>query len=219
MDIIKLFEKSELFSGMTSELESLRLAGSVKAISHGELLFTEGEPGRYFYMLVEGGIRLFKTSPAGQEVDIRLVKPGEIFAEVVLFERDLYPVSAIAVMPSTVFAVNKKGFNELLADEPFRNKFIANLMQKQRYLAERIMYLMSYDVEERFFRFLMDRYGKFKEVKIELSKRDMASAIGTIPETFSRLTARLKSHGAIEWEGNLLKVNPEWWEIYEEDQA
>jgi len=216
LDIIKLFEKSDLFAGMADELKSLRTAGSIKNMSHGELLFTEGEPGNYFYLLMDGGIRLFKTSPAGQEVDIRLVKPGEIFAEVIIFDRDIYPVSAIAVMPSIVFAVNRMVFNDLLTDKSFRKKFIINLMQKQRYLAERIMYMMSYDVEERFFRFLLDRYGRFEEVQIDLPKKDIAAAIGTIPETLSRLIARLKNHGAIEWEGNSLKVNPEWWEMYED---
>jgi CRP-like cAMP-binding protein len=217
MDIIRLFEKSDLFAGMAGELQNLRTAGSVKNMSHGELLFTEGEPGKYFYLLMDGGIRLFKTSPSGQEVDIRLVKPGEIFAEVILFERDMYPVSAMAVIPSTVFAVNRAVFNDLISDESFRKKFIINLMQKQRYLAERIMYLMSYDVEERFFRFLLEHFGRFEETQIDIPKKDIASAIGTIPETFSRLIARLKKHGAIKWDGNHLKVNPEWWEMYEDE--
>lgn len=217
MDIIKLFEKSDLFAGMADELKNLRTAGSIKNMSHGELLFTEGEPGNYFYLLMDGGIRLFKTSPAGQEVDIRLVKPGEIFAEVIIFEQDMYPVTAMAVMPSTVFAMNRTVFNNLLTDKSFRKKFIINLMQKQRYLAERIMYMMSYDVEERFFRFLLDRYGRFEEVQIDLPKKDIAAAIGTIPETFSRLIARLKNHGAIKWDGNRLKVNPEWWEMYNDE--
>ncbi len=215
MDIIRLFEKSDLFTGMEGELKNLLNAGSVINISHGELLFTEGEPGKHFFLLINGGIRLFKTSPAGQEVDIRLVRSGEIFAEVILFEKDMYPVSAMAVMPSSVFAVNRTAFNDLLTDEPFRKKFITNLMQKQRYLAERIVYLTSYDVEERFFRFLLDHYGRFEEIRIDMSKKDIASAIGTIPETFSRLIARLKNHGAVEWEGNRLKVSPEWWKMYE----
>jgi CRP-like cAMP-binding protein len=214
MDIIELFKKNDLFSGMSDELNDLRASGAVKNMSHGELLFTEGEPGNHFYLLIEGGIRLFKTSSTGQEVDIRLVKPGEIFAEVVIFEKDIYPVSAKAVMPSSVFAVKRSSFNDLLRDEAFRKKFIINLMQKQRYLAERIMHMMSYDVEERFFRFLLDRYGRSEDIQIDLPKKDIAAAIGTIPETFSRMIARLKNHGAIEWEGNYLKVNPEWWEMY-----
>jgi CRP-like cAMP-binding protein len=214
MDIVELFDKSDLFAGMSDELKNLRAGGSVKNMSHRELLFTEGEPGNHFYLLIEGGIRLFKTSSAGQEVDIRLVRPGEIFAEVIIFEKDVYPVSAMAVMTSSVFAVNRNAFNDLLRDEGFRKKFIINLMQKQRYLAERIMHMMSYDVEERFFRFLLDRYGHSEDIQIDLPKKDIAAAIGTIPETFSRMIARLKNHGAIQWEGNCLKVNPEWWEMY-----
>lgn len=102
----------------------------------------------------------------------------------VLFENHVYPVSASALSRVRVFAMDRHSFADLLDEKDFRNEFIAMLMKKQRYLAGRILYLTSFDVEERFFRFLIEHYGT-GHLQRRHGQKDMASAIGTIPETFS----------------------------------
>jgi CRP/FNR family transcriptional regulator len=84
-------------------------------------------------------------------------------------------------------------------------------MKKQRYLAGRILYLTAYDVEERFFRFLAEHYGREYSYDIAISKKDLASAIGTIPETLSRLIQRLTSRKVIRWEGSRLELTDGFW--------
>ena len=85
-------------------------------------------------------------------------------------------------------------------------------MRKQRYLAERVRHLISCDVEERFFLFLEQQYGRREQYSIALSKRDFAAAIGTIPETFSRLLLRLREQGRIRWEGRTLTLPAGFWQ-------
>ena len=162
-------------------------------------------------------MRLYKTSPEGQEVALRIVRPGEVFAEVVLFENPVYPVSASALSRVRVFAMDRTSFADLLDERDFRNEFIAMLMKKQRYLAGRILYLTSFDVEERFFRFLIEHYGTSGTYSVDMAKKDMASAIGTIPETLSRLINRLKGLGVISWEGSSLIVKKDYLENFMED--
>jgi len=184
-------------------------------LAAGEVLFLEGAQGAAFYLVEHGTIRLSKSGMEGQEVTVRLVQPGEIFAEVILFENPTYPVNAVAVSASTVLAIPRDIFLLMLDDREFRNRFIANIMRKQRYLAERIRYLTTFDVEQRFFLFLIERYGRQNTYTIELPKKDISAAIGTIPETLSRLIQRLKQQGILEWEGSQLKVSPEVWDLYE----
>ena len=86
--------------------------------------------------------------------------------------------------------------------------FFSNLMAKMRYLAEQVQYLTSYDVETRFFRFLKERSGNEEEIRINLSKKDVAAAVGTTPETLSRLLSRLKDEKKLIWEGNKIRFNP-----------
>ncbi|MBA7578249.1 hypothetical protein ES708_20111 [subsurface metagenome] len=89
------------------------------------------------------------------------------------------------------------------------------LMRKQRYLADRILFLTGHDVEERFFYFLEEQYGRKGEYRILMSKKDIAAAIGTIPETFSRLLLRLKQEQKLRWEGENLYLAKDFWKGFE----
>lgn len=182
----------------------------VRRYARNEVVFLEGDKGDTFFYLNEGTVKIFKTSPAGREAVLRLLGPGSIFAEVILFEKDVYPVSAVTVAPCVVVGIPRRHFLELLDESGFRNEFIATLMHKQRYLTDRIVYLTSFDVEERFFRFLIEHYGLQERYRLDLSKKDIASAIGTIPETLSRLFDRLKSREVVSWEGDTLKVDTDY---------
>jgi CRP-like cAMP-binding protein len=218
MNIEKLLKDSELFSGMSDEAAGkIAAMGSIVRVFQAKMIFLEGERGTSFYILIEGSVRLFKSAPDGREVTVKLAAPGEIFAEVILFEKDRYPVSATAVTDSVLFSLNRTSFNTLLDNAEFRAEFMAVLMKKQRYLAGRILYLTAYDVEERFFRFLDGHYGRKAAYDITLSKKDIASAIGTIPETFSRLIQRLTQLGTIRWEGSRLEVRDGFWKDQDYD--
>jgi CRP/FNR family transcriptional regulator len=213
MNVKLLLKKSEFFSEISdSAVQELSNVGYLKKYQQGDVLFREGEKGTAFFLLTEGRVKIFKNSADGREIILKLINPGEIFAEVVLFENDKYPVNASAASDTELFVIERKVFYSLLDSEVFRNDFISKLMKKQRYLAERVHYISAYDVEERFFRFIASHYGVKNEYDIDLSKKEIAEAIGTIPETFSRLLMRLKDNEKIEWQGNRLTVNKKCWE-------
>ncbi len=176
-----------------------------------QTIFTEDEKGYALFFCINGRIQLYKTTPDGKEVVIKVIKPGEIFGEVILFERVKYPVTAVALSRSQVFMMSKHQFMCLLQSEDFRNDFMATLMRKQRYLADQIKYLTSHDVEERLFLFLKENYGEQESISPAMSKKDMAAAIATTPETFSRLLQRLKQEGLLSWESNHILIHNRVW--------
>ena len=206
MDIQLLIKNSSFFKGLSEE-HGAELANicSLQTLKKREYLFHEGETGKFMFLLIGGNVQLHKNTEDGREVVIRVVKPGEIFAEVVLFERDRFPVSARAVTPVDVLVFPKDGIHRLLAEEGFRSDFIAQLMMKQRYLTERIQELTTKDVEYRFYTFLRDQYGEKETIHTPLSKKDIAAAIGTTPESLSRLIQRLTEDEIIEWKGKEIK--------------
>jgi CRP-like cAMP-binding protein len=177
-----------------------------KNLRKRELLFVEGDKAHALYLCIRGSIQLFKTSAEGQEVVIKVIRPGELFAEAILFEMNRYPVSAVALEPSQVYLLPKAQFHCLLENSDFRSDFLANLMGRLRYLTEQVQLLIASDVETRLFRFLKEHYGDKKEIKINLSKKDVAAAIGTTPETLSRLLLRLKEEKKLIWEGRMVKI-------------
>ena len=139
MDVGKYINQSSFFRGLSEEHRcELAAICSLKGMRKREYLFHEGEKGSCMFLLVGGNMQLHKNTEDGREVVIRVIKPGEVFAEVVLFEKERYPVSARAVTEARVLVFPRQEIHRLLAEESFRNDFIALLMAKQRYLAERI---------------------------------------------------------------------------------
>lgn len=183
-----------------------------KKITRRDTLFLEGQEGGLFFLLVDGRIQLYRLNPDGREVAIKVVGPGEVFAEVILFESDHYPVCAAALTDCELLAIPSIQFVCLLEDQEFRNDFISLLMKKQRYLTQRIMYLATNDVESRFLGFLDEQYGRGGSYTIQISKKDISTAIGATPETLSRLIQRLTSAGLISWKGKRLTVDESCWE-------
>jgi len=214
-DPYQLIRNAKFFSGL-SEIACKRLAelSCRRTIAKRDLLFMEGAEGKAVYLLTSGNVQLVKTNVDGRETVIKTVKEGELFAEVILFEKSKYPVTAIACTEAEVIELPRAGFLKLLNEEEFRNDFMAMLMHKQRYLAERIQQLTSMDVEARFIEFLRDHYGEKTEITLGLPKKDIASAIGATPETFSRLLQKLEKRGGFVWKGKTIRLTPAFWENF-----
>lgn len=212
-ELTGLLHGSSYFGGLSEDhCRELAAACTRRPVGKKDYLFLEGERGSSFFLLALGSIQLSKASEAGQEVVIKTVEPGEVFAEVILFEQDRYPVTAVALVPSVVWEIPRAGFLHLLDHRTFRAEFIRGLMGRMRYLADRILSLTAHDVEARFFKFLEGQYGRRESYDLALSKKDLAAAIGTTPETLSRLALRLKRENRIRWAGKTLHVDPEAWD-------
>ena len=200
--------ESTFFKDLSRDsLKALGAICSVRELKKRAFLFREGEPGNALYLLRRGAIQLHKTAPDGSEVVIKIVQPSEVFAEVVLFERENYPVTAVALAPCEVIVFPRAEVHLLLNTPSFRNDFIAMLMKKQRYLAERIVQQQAHDVESRLLWFLKEQFGNQKVVTLSISKKDVAAAIGTTPETLSRLLLKLKKRRILTWKGKTLTRN------------
>ena len=216
MEIIDILENIDFFKGVSKKSrQALASICIPKTLKKNEVLFSEGDVGLSLYILVTGSIRVFKSAPNGRDTIIKVIGPGELFAEVVLFEQETYPASAAAIKTSTVYVLPRRRFHGLLDAPDFRNDFILMLMKKQRYLAGRLHALSAFDVEERFVRFLLEHYEKKNDYYIPLSKKDIASAIGTVPETLSRLLNRMQREGKLSVKGKSIVIGKGFWEDWE----
>lgn len=202
----ELLRNSEYFKGL-SESGRRALAGICvrQAAGKGDYLFYEGEKAKAVYLLESGAVQLVKTSEDGREVVIKTVEAGEVFAEAILY-LPAYPVTANVIRKSVVHRILLADFKALLSDSNFRTDFETGLMKRVHYLAGRISYLALFDVEERFFAFLRDRYGERDEYTVALSKKAIAAEIGTTPETLSRLVQRLEGAKKLSWKGKTIRL-------------
>ena len=80
--------------------EDLQLIIRVTAerrIARNQAVFSEGEPGEGFHYIRSGRVKIIKLSADGREHILNILGPGDVFAEVLLFNEAPYPATAIAV--------------------------------------------------------------------------------------------------------------------------
>lgn len=214
MDIYKILDHARFFEGISrASKESLaRFCLPVERQKH-TALFREGDAGEAMFLLARGRISLHKLSPEGAEIVIKVLKPGEVFAEVILFEQKRYPVTAVPLTDILVFRLLRRDLLDLLRQEDFRNDFIAMLLRKQRYLTDKIQQLTSQDVAQRLRAFLIEQYGEQERIQAEINKKQLAAAIGATPETLSRLLQDLKQRRLLIWQQGTIRVDPSFWSL------
>jgi CRP-like cAMP-binding protein len=213
MDIYRILDNARFFEGISGPSKEL-LAKVCLPVERKKrtVLFHEGESGDAMYLLARGRVSLHKLSQEGEETVIKVLKPGEVFAEVVLFEKKMYPVTALTLTDVLVFKLFRRDLLELLHKEDFRNDFIAMLLRKQRYLTDRIQQLTRQDVEQRLRAFLIEQYGERERIDAEINKKQLAAAIGATPETLSRLLQDLKRRRRLTWKQGAIIVDPSFWQ-------
>lgn len=215
MAIEALLRRTDYFQGLSpGSREALAAICIRKSAKKKENLFLEGSRGAAMFLLAQGAVQLHKTTPDGKEAVIRVIKPGEIFAEVILFEKDRYPVTATALRNSVLYVIPKTRFHALLCREDFRGDFIRNLFEKHRYLTDQLARLNTANVEERFFLFLREQYGEREIITPTISKKDIAAAIGATPETLSRLLLRLRKKKLLDWKNKEIRLKKEFWKTH-----
>lgn len=100
------------------ELERLRGECEERRYAAGEVVFREGEPGEELFLVREGQVRVTKRLSGGVERPLLLLGPGGAFGEMVAVGEPRRTASALAVTPTTVWALGQTGFQRLCEGEP-----------------------------------------------------------------------------------------------------
>ena len=201
----------QLFSGLPAdEVEAIASFAVLRSLPKDSYLFHEGDPSEGFYVVQKGAINVHRVSAAGKEQVIYVCRAGESFAEASLAGTG-YPANARAIEPSTVVVVPRSPFLLLLARRPELGlRMLGSMSQHLRVLVGLVEDLTLKDVETRFIHWLLKRCPRDGEgaarVQLDMTKRVLASELGTSSETLSRTFARLRDDKLLEVSGNTLHV-------------
>lgn len=198
----KNLQKISAFSALPDEYaDELESITGLRNYAQGKYIFQENDPGLGFYGILSGRIKIFKSSPAGKEHILHIFGPGQIFAEVAVFAGLNYPAHALALEPSTLLFFPRDRFRSLLADNPDISLALLGLMSvRLKDMVGKIEELSLKEVPSRLAaHLLLLRAGiQSEELELDMSKNQLASLLGTIPETLSRVMRRLKQEMIID---------------------
>ncbi|MDF2633926.1 MAG: transcriptional regulator, Crp/Fnr family [Pelosinus sp.] len=181
----------------------------------GMIIFFEGDEGEGFHYVKSGKVKVLRTSDDGREHIIKILGAGEIFAEVLMFNNQPYPATAVAVEPSCIGMIRNVDLEQLvLTNNALALQLIKALSQRLIYAQQKIKNLALSDVMSRTAEVLLrlsqergdQKEGGVIELALDLSRQDLASLVGTTRETVTRTLSSLKKDKIIDFDGNKIRI-------------
>ena len=182
-----------------AELESIRKLVFEKTADRAEMVLLEGESAANLYFVASGVVKVFKTSAEGKEQILSIVRPGESFNDVPIFDGGPNPASARTMGPVLLYGIKKSDMEAILRDHP---QIALNVI---KVLARRVRHLVSL-VEDLSFKHVIGRVAKILLEHIggemgrgpRLTQQEMAAMAGTAREVVGRSLKALEEEGAIK---------------------
>ena len=190
------------FAGLSSaELDSIKQLIFEKTAERGEIVLLEGEPAGALFFVVSGVVKVFKTSAGGKEQILNLVRPGESFNDVPIFDDGPNPASAQAMGPVTLYGIRKSGLKVILRDHPqVALNVIKVLADRVRQLVSLVEDLSFRQVIGRVAKILLEHAGDGTGPRQRLTQHEMAAMAGTVREVVARSLKALEDEGMIRLE-------------------
>lgn len=216
MDVIgRVLAATELFRGLSEEdLFQIRRIAVEKTFERAATIFSEGDTASGFYVVAEGRVKIYKLSPDGKEQILHVYGPGDPFGEVPMFSGQRFPASAQTLTRSRLVYLPRQAFVDRISEDPFLAlNMLAVLAVRLRQFTVQVENLSLKEVPGRLASYLMvlqQEQSGVRGVELPISKGQLASLLGTIPETLSRIFSKMTDQGLIRVRGRTITVvNPE----------
>ena len=209
-------EFSSLKALSKDELLKISDCKTSHTIKKGDVIFEEGENVNGIYCIKDGICKLTKLSANGKDHIVKLVSKGELLGQRSMISDEPVNLSAVALEDMEVCFIPK---TEVMGFFDKNNQFSMNVMRSicgdLKEADDHMVNLAQKTVKERLAEtllYLSDTFGKNEDnsLKVQLSRDELASMIGTATESCIRLLSDFKKLDLIELNGkkiNLKDIN------------
>lgn len=171
------------------------------------IIFMEGEPGEGFHYIKSGKVKITQMAQDGREHIINILGPGEVFAEVLLFNRGSYPATSVAIEDSVIGIIKNSDLESVVTENSRIALHIIRVMSKKLIHAQmKIRTLALSDTFSRTAQILVrltQQYGHpvagGVQIAIDMTRQDLANLVGTTRETMSRVLSSMKKDKVIDF--------------------
>ena len=200
-----------LFNGLPEDqMAAIRKIAVDKKFPRGQSIFSEGDESSGFFVIAEGRVKVYKVSIDGKEQILHIFGPGQSFGEVSVFTGQKFPAYAEAITQARVLFFPRRAFVDLIAGNPsLALNLLAVMSVKLHQFTVQIENLSLKEVPARlasYLVYLADEQENVDTVTLNISKGLLASILGTIPETLSRIFAKLSTQDLIRVDGRQIRL-------------
>ena len=210
MELVQMVADIPLFKGLRREqLDEVVNSMADQTFDRGQTVLSEGEAAEGFFVLVHGKVKIFKLSTEGKEQILHFVGPGESFGEVPMFSGGRFPANAETIERSRIFFFPRAAFLDLIGTDPtLAMNMLAELSKRLRQMTRLVEELSLKEVPGRLAAYILylSSENESDEVGLDITKGQLASLLGTIPETLSRILGKMSAQEVISVQGRKLKI-------------
>lgn len=183
-------------------IEIMKMARST-SYKKGEIIYYAGEESDSLYIVGRGKIRIYRLSESGKERLVRILSPGDFTGELALFNQSIHDSYAEAMEKTNVCTIKGSDIQKILLKYPSIALKILGEFSRRLEKSEKQTTLFATEKVERRIAIFLSEYidnneGESMEVTLPMSKKDLASYLGTTPETISRKLRSLEDEGYIK---------------------
>lgn len=169
-------------------------------------IFTEGDPARRFYLLLDGHIRVVRSNEDGEEIIVLHIHSGGMFGIAPALGRQTYPATARAAGEVCALSWPVSAWPGLVAAYPgFAQSTYGTVGERVAEMNARIMELATKQVEERVACALLrmvSQSGKQAphgiRIGFPVTRQNIADMTGSTLHTVSRLLSAWDKAGVIQ---------------------
>ena len=176
------------------------------------MIFEEGDTINGIYCVKDGICKLTKLSPNGKDHIVKLIKKGELLGQRSMISDEPVNLTAVALEDMQVCFIPK---SEVMGFFDKNNQFSMNVMKTicgdLKEADDQMVNMAQKTVKERLAEtliYLHDTFGKNEDntLKVQLSRDELASMIGTATESCIRLLSELNKSGFVELTGKKITI-------------
>jgi len=196
-------EEIAMFSALTqSNLKELYNQTHIKNYSKDSIVFYEGDDSKYLHILLEGSVKLYKTTPKGTQIQINRLGAPDLIGEYACFEKLPFPATCEFVTNGAIGLLPFEVIYKHLSDPNFSMEIIKSLTGKVSLLSALVHKETVLSSEAKVADLMLQKLSMFHRLK----NNELASILNLTPETFSRILTKLKKEGIIVVENQKIVI-------------
>lgn len=207
IDVASLCVSKVPFFNQLDEKELFKIVdlSTHKVFRKGETIYREGEPLEYLYIVHQGRVKIYHLFSSGKEQLLRVLEPGEFMGELALFADKELDSFAEAMEKTEICMIHRSDMQQLMLQHPtiainILEQFSNRIDDTEKLVGE----LSAKNVETRIAGYLLKLVKEkgSRTIVLPMSKKDLASYLGTTQETISRRLSHFQMNHVIEQKGH-----------------
>jgi len=208
-------ESVPIFSELDSDaLEKIVKSGVTQTYKKDSIILSEEESGSALFVIVEGKVKVSRSSGDDKEVILAILNESDFFGEMSLLDGMARSATVTAIEDSKLFIIQRTEFLDLLKKYPEVSiALLTELTKRLRASSMKVKALSLKDAEGKVATVLLqlaDDIGKIRQGIVEIDhlpfQQELANMAGTSRETISRTLHSFAKKGLIELDGSKLRI-------------